>query len=96
MRGLPGVIPLDNEAHPLTEQPISKSSMGISQHKLGSPKQDQVQPESPLVRRVRKSGHGCIVLSRWDKLFEIIDGKDKDLAIDGESLDPAIVVAIAR
>lgn len=33
---------------------------------------------------------------RWDKLCEIIAWKDKDLPIDGQSLNPAVVVAVAR
>ena len=91
-RGPTHVIPLDNEPKSSTEHPTPLSSAGVPQQKLCSPK-DHLQPDGP---RVPKSGHGCIVLSRWDKLCEILAGKDKDLTIDGQSLDPAAVVAIAR
>ena len=96
IRGLPPAIRLDNEARPSYQLPISISPTGVSEHRLDPTKQDQVQRESSSVQSVRKSRHGCIVLSRWDKLFQIINGNDGNLTIDGESLDPAVVVAVAR
>ena len=96
IRGPTSVIPLDDEPESSTGQATPISSAGAPQHELCTPKEHQLQPEPPSVRRVPKNGHGCIMLSRWDKLYEIIAGKDKDLPIDGRSLDPAVVVAVAR
>ena len=96
IRGPTRGIPLDNEPESSTEHATPISSAGAPQRELYTPEEHRLQPEPPLVRRVPKTAHGCIVLSRWDKLCEIIAGKDKDLPIDGQSLDPAIVVAVAR
>ena len=96
IRGSTPIIPLDDEPESSTEQPTPVSSVGVPQHELCTRKEHQLQPEAPFSQRVPKTGHGCIVLSRWDKLCEIIARKDKDLPIDGQSLDPALVVAIAR
>lgn len=95
-RGHTRVVPRGNEPQSSTEQSAQIPSTGVPQHGLCSPDQDNSQQEPPLVRRLLNAGHSCIVLSRWDKLCGIIAGKDEDLPIDGQSLDPAVVVAVAR
>ena len=96
IRGPTHVTSVDNEPESSIEQPTPMLSTHGPQHGLCSPEQDKSQQEPALVRRILNAGHGSIVLSRWDKLRRIIAGKDEDLLIDGQSLDPAIVVAVAR
>ena len=51
------------------------------------------------MRRVSHSnslGHGQLVLSRWHRFLDVITGRNEDLVIDGQSLDLAAIVAVAR
>ena len=95
IRGPTHVISLGNQPKSSTEQAAQISSPGVPEDRLRSPEQDKSQQEPPLVRRILTAGHGSTVLSRWDKLCKIIAGKE-ELPIDGQSLDPAVVVAVAR
>lgn len=40
--------------------------------------------------------HGQTILRHWDKLVELIGDPGREFAIDGESLNLATVVAVAR
>lgn len=40
--------------------------------------------------------HGHTILRHWDKLIELISDPGRESAIDGESLNLATVVAVAR
>ena len=96
IRGHTRIVPLGNETESSTEQTAQIPSTGVPQHRFDSPEQNKSQQEPHLGPRIPNAGHGSMALSRWDKLCGIIAGKHKDLPIDGQSLDPAAVVAVAR
>ena len=41
-------------------------------------------------------GHGRLVLARWDSLLDMLSGCGDELAVDGDSLNLAAIVAVAR
>ena len=71
-----------------SDQSDSKPNMPHSHKRLTSTTILAANPE-PL-------GHGRLVLSRWDSFLDIITGRGQELIVDGQSLDPATVVAVAR
>ena len=50
-----------------------------------------VQTEIPDIE-----GHGQTILQHWDEMVALIGDPGKEYAIDGESLNLATVVAVAR
>ena len=40
--------------------------------------------------------HGHTILEHWDKLVDLIGDSGREFAIDGESLNLAVVIAVAR
>ena len=59
------------------------------QHAVYSSRPDPVPEE-------HRHSHGRFVLKRWDKFLSVLSGRDEDSAIDGDSLDIATIVAVAR
>ncbi|KAL6720046.1 hypothetical protein ACLMJK_001967 [Lecanora helva] len=65
---------------------INEISMPHSLHPSGKP------PSSTT----ELPGHGRLVLSRWDSLLDILLGQTPTLVVEGNSLDLAAIVAVAR
>ena len=100
-RGITTVVPLDKDDMSSTETLIREDSITLppqiaTRKGSESPQRQDYGPESRRTPKHDGNGHGRLVLKRWDKFLDIISGRETDLAIDGESLDLAVIVAVAR
>ena len=56
----------------------------------------KLEARENVLSEVKTEFHSDLVLSQWDRLLALLNGSATEFAVDGESLDLATVIAVAK